>query len=324
MLGHEVMCGNGYADLIAVELDAARPVLIEVKMAANTDRRQALTQVLGYAAYLRRLDYAGLEARVAPHLSKAGLESVAAAAAAAAADVPLDASEFETALRDSMKDGRLRCVIVLDRAPVDLIELVGYLQDVSNDKLALDLITVTAYKVGDRRVLVPQLVEPDRSQVTAAAAGGSPPAQTAFVEGSARFEEAIPEAPDESQEPLRELLSWARDLERDGLAELWTYIGKGRWVLNIQLPGQRRSMVVVWNDHGASLSPYRTVLQKVAPRALGNLEARSVHVRQGNTLKPPFDGDLLNIFRAAYEEANGKTGSAEPTPADTSDLGGSD
>jgi hypothetical protein len=30
-------------------------------------------------------------------------------------------------------------VIVLDEAPADLVELVGYLQDVTSDRLALDL-----------------------------------------------------------------------------------------------------------------------------------------------------------------------------------------
>jgi len=55
MLGREVLCGTGYADLIAVEIVTGRAVIIEIKLASNTDRRQVLTQVLGYAAYLGRL-----------------------------------------------------------------------------------------------------------------------------------------------------------------------------------------------------------------------------------------------------------------------------
>lgn len=56
VVGREVQCGREWADLVAVEVNTGRPVVIEVKLAANTDRRRALTQVLGYAAYLRRLD----------------------------------------------------------------------------------------------------------------------------------------------------------------------------------------------------------------------------------------------------------------------------
>src|SRR5215207_5209960 len=47
IVGREVVCGRERADLVAVEVDTGRPVIIEVKLAANTDRRQALTQVLG-------------------------------------------------------------------------------------------------------------------------------------------------------------------------------------------------------------------------------------------------------------------------------------
>ncbi|WP_129664645.1 hypothetical protein [Phytoactinopolyspora endophytica] len=67
VLGSEVRCGTGYADLIAVEADTGIPMIIEIKLASNTDRRAVLTQVLGYAAYLRRLDLAGFEALLAPH-----------------------------------------------------------------------------------------------------------------------------------------------------------------------------------------------------------------------------------------------------------------
>src|SRR5690349_9840487 len=56
ILGREVACGRERADLLAVEVETGRLVVIEVKLATSTDRRQSLTQVLGYAAYLRRLD----------------------------------------------------------------------------------------------------------------------------------------------------------------------------------------------------------------------------------------------------------------------------
>lgn len=45
ILGREVELGRGWADLLAVETTTGRPVIIEIKLAANTDRRQVLTQV---------------------------------------------------------------------------------------------------------------------------------------------------------------------------------------------------------------------------------------------------------------------------------------
>src|SRR5919198_2189972 len=84
IVGKEVVCGRERADLIAIEVETGRPVIVEVKLAANTDRRQALTQVLGYASYLRRLDTDGLNSLLRGYLNKHGYASIAHAAKAAA------------------------------------------------------------------------------------------------------------------------------------------------------------------------------------------------------------------------------------------------
>jgi len=103
---------------------------------------------------------------------------------------------------------------------------------------------------------------------------------------------------------LRRLLDWAQSLEREGLASLYTSIGKDRWVLNPRLPGQTRGMVVIWNEKGAALSPYRTVLEQLAPRTLAVLDARIPgQVGQGNYVRAEYDEELLDLFRAAYVEA---------------------
>lgn len=171
VIGREVKCGREYADLLAVEVETGRTVVIEVKLAANTDRRRSLTQVLGYAAFLRRLDGDGLQMLLRSYLERHGYASIAAAAQAATeGDPAFDEDEFCARFEDALSDGRLRAVVVFDEAPADLVELVGYLQDVTSDRLILDLIVVTAYEVGGRRILVPQLIEPDRTQLTAESA----------------------------------------------------------------------------------------------------------------------------------------------------------
>ena len=61
ILGREVLLGNGYADLIAVE-PTGRLAIIEVKLARNAEARRAIVaQVLTYAAYLNGLDPGVLE-----------------------------------------------------------------------------------------------------------------------------------------------------------------------------------------------------------------------------------------------------------------------
>ncbi|TDD30642.1 hypothetical protein E1218_00965 [Kribbella turkmenica] len=306
VVGREVNCGRERADLLAVEVETGRPVVIEIKLASNTDRRKSLTQVLGYAAYLRRLDANGLNTILRSYLDERGYGSIAnAAKSAAEADPSFDEERFQTLFDDALTEGRLRAVIVLDEAPDDLVDLVGYLQDMTSDRLELDLVVVTAYEVSGQRILVPQLIEPDRSQLTAELAGTSKPAPaTEIVRGSDAFAETIASAPAGQQAVLRRLLEWARELERDQLATLYTSIGKVRWVLNPRLPGQTRGMISIWNDKGPYISPYRTVFEQEAPTTLAKLDSMAPNeIGRGNYIKVAYDDDLLAILREAYTEA---------------------
>lgn len=308
IIGREVRCGREWADLLAVEVETGRPVVIEIKLAANTDRRRALTQVLGYAAHLRRLDGKGLNAVLQDYLRKQDLASVTHAAKVAAevdADLTFDETAFELQFEDALADGRLRAVIVLDEAPPDLVDLVGYLQEVTGDRLTLDLVVVTAYKIAGQRILVPQLVEPDRTQVTAELAGISKPtSRSEIVPGADEFAKQIETAPPDQQPELRRLLRWARDLEAERLTRLFTSIGKGRWVLNLRLPGQDRGMMSIWNEKGLFVSPYRSVFEQEAPIALGKLdELIPGEIGRGNYLKGGCGEEVLRLLREAYVEA---------------------
>jgi hypothetical protein len=294
---------------LAVEVETGRPVVIEVKLAANTDRRRSLTQVLGYAAFLRRLDGDGLQMLLRDYLERHGYPSIAAAAQAATeGDPAFDEDSFGARFEDSLSGGRLRAVVVLDEAPADLVDLVGYLQEVTSDRLTLDLVVVTAYEVGGRRILVPQLVEPDRTQLTAESARtGKLTAASEIVPGSEEFEASIGTAPPEQQLQLRKLLEWARALERDSLAKLYTSVGKGRWVLNPRLPGQSRSMLSIWNENGPYVSPYRTVFDQEAPAALAKLDAIAPNeIGRGNYIKARLDAAVLDLLREAYAEARNR------------------
>jgi RecB family endonuclease NucS len=80
VLGREVQLGTGYADILAVE-DNGRLVVIEVKLAKNSEARRAVVaQVLAYAAYLHGMQVAGLEQLLSRNLVGGSIrESVAAA-----------------------------------------------------------------------------------------------------------------------------------------------------------------------------------------------------------------------------------------------------
>jgi hypothetical protein len=89
----------------------------------------------------------------------------------------VDAEDFREGLAHSLAGRSFRLVIVLDSAPDELVQVVGYLQSVT-DKIDIDIVTVSAYTVAGSQVLVPQRIDPGRrsrelsdAQVTARQAG---------------------------------------------------------------------------------------------------------------------------------------------------------
>jgi hypothetical protein len=145
MVGKEVALGSGAADLVAIE-PSGRLVLIEVKLARNAEARRAIVaQILAYAAYMRGLDLESLERDVlGRHLRDRGYDSLADAAEASHQEGALDRRAFREGRMESLRQGRFRLVLVLDAAPDDLINLVGYLESIA-DKLVIDLVTVTSF-----------------------------------------------------------------------------------------------------------------------------------------------------------------------------------
>jgi hypothetical protein len=317
MLGREVLLCSGYADLIAIDVHTGRPVVIEVKLAANTDRRSVFTQVLGYASCLFRLSPAAFEEVMRPHLAKRGHATIMDAVAADIGDGSVDIDDFGAAMTQALEQGLVRCVVVLDAASADLVELAGYLQMVTNDRLDIDLVTVTAYTIQVDRVLVPQLVEPQRASATASATETQSPRQARDarpVRGTDSFADSIETADPGHRELLRRLCDWARKLESDGLATLYTTVGKGRWVLNPKLPGQDRGMFTIWNDNGAYVSQQRSVIQVEAPATLARLDERLPgEIRQNNYLTSDIDEQVFALLTDAYLEAarRAKTGQGE-------------
>ena len=197
VLGREVRLGNGFADLIAVE-STGRLVVIEVKLAGNAESRRAVVaQVLSYAGYLQGLDPEQLESQVLGR-------PVLAAVQAGDQQHLVDAEDFRDGLARSLAEGSFRLVIVLDSAPDELVQVVGYLQSVT-DKIDIDLVTVSAYTVAGSQVLVPQRIDPGRrsrelsdAQVTARQAG-------TLYRGSDEFRAVIADLPPAQHDMLARL-----------------------------------------------------------------------------------------------------------------------
>jgi hypothetical protein len=116
IIGREVQLGSGYADLLAVGADG-RPVVIEIKLATNSEARRAvIAQVLAYAAVLYGMKSDELERKCANYLQTRHLTDITAAVASEDQTSDFDAETFAANLGSNLETGQLRVVVVLDEA----------------------------------------------------------------------------------------------------------------------------------------------------------------------------------------------------------------
>jgi hypothetical protein len=302
VLGREVRLGSGCADLIAVE-STGRLVIIEVKLAANSESRRAvIAQVLSYAGYLQGLDPEQLESQILASKLPSG-ESVLSLVRAGDQQNAIDAEEFRQGLARSLADGAFRLVIVLDSAPDELVQVVGYLQSVT-DKIDIDLVTVTAYDVGGSQVLAPQRIEPGRRARELSDAEVSARQSGALHTGSAEFRTVIADMAPAPREKLERLADWADSLERDGLVKLATYRGKTMTTLLPRLAADNSGLVTIYRDgDDGYLAFYRSAFERRAPDSIPVVEALiEASIKQGNTTRQVTE-PLLDTLTQAYRDA---------------------
>jgi hypothetical protein len=304
VLGREVRLGSGYADLLAVE-STGRLVVIEVKLSTNAESRRAVVaQVLSYAGYLQGLDLAQLESQILrEHLGAAG--SVLGTVQADERQEVVDPEAFHDGISRSLADGGFRLVIVLDSAPDELIQVVGYLQLVT-DKIDIDLVTVTAYEVKGSRVLVPQRIEPARRTREMSDAAVDARQSGTQTDGSRDFRSAIDQAAPEFRDDLARLTDWAESLEADGLARLATRKGiSGITSLKPLLHSGGVALVTITCDVKSSyMQFFRSVFERRAPEAMPAVEAAlDAKITQGNSTRV-FTEELLTALTNAYREAH--------------------
>ena len=227
----------------------------------------------------------------------------------------VDAAAFADGISRSLADGGFRLVIVLDSAPDELIQVVGYLQLVT-DKIDIDLVTVTAYQVNGSRVLVPQRIEPARRTQEMSDAAVSARQSGTQTDGSRDFRSAIDHAPPESRDDLARLADWAESLEAEGLARLATRSGSsGITSLKPLLHSGGVALVTITCDVKSSyMQFFRSVFERRAPDMILAVEAAlGAKITQGNATRA-FTEELLTALTNAYRQAhaNPETQLVEP------------
>jgi hypothetical protein len=229
----------------------------------------------------------------------------------------LDPAVFTDGLARSLADGSFRLVIVLDTAPDELVQVVGYLQSVT-DKIDIDLVTVAAYEVNGSQVLVPQRIEPARRvrERSDAQVHDRQQAGTLYP-GSAEFRQTMAAAPASRRDLLQRLADWADTLQAENLVNLSSYRGKqGIVTLLPRLASDNAGLVTIYSDaKSAYLQFWRGVFERRAPQSIPAVQAAlGAELRQGNTTHVVSE-QLLQALTSAYREAVGKSNQTGPATA---------
>ena len=305
VLGREVQVAPGaFADLLAVEA-TGRLAVIEIKLAKSSEARRAVVaQVLAYAAFLHGITRESLERDIlGKHRAGAEVDSITAAAESSDQDGTFDSESFDQALAESLINGRLRLVLVLDEAPPDLVHLVGYLETTA--QLVIDLVTVASYRVGDQTVLVPQRIEPMRERPAHLPPVVQKPGKSNVLDGADEFAKAVARLEGQHKQRAEEILAWARALEASDLAKLSSTVSSSFVGLNVRIPGDT-AIATAWIDKDVYLQLWRTVLDRRAPDAIEAIErSMGVSITQGRSVKQ-FSADFFESLTAAYRRAAGR------------------
>ncbi len=312
VLGSEVYLGIGYADLLAVE-SSGRPAIIEVKLARSSEARRAIvSQIISYAAFLHGLTVERLEqGTLRKPLADAGYMSILDAVQSQDQKGAVDVGTFSASMQEYLDQGNFRLVLVLDEVPAELERLIAYLDAMTIQALAIDLITLKVYEVNGAQVALPQRISPDISAAMPAAddSRSLPKKHEGIVsDGSAAFRASLEGATDEARAKFEELIVWAEQLAKLPNVRLSSYTGVNRFTLLPRIMPDNAGLVTIWNDKQQPyISVWKSVFKRHAPNSIEIVEKviEPSKIGQGNTIQK-VSPQVIDAFTKAYEEASNR------------------
>lgn len=302
VVGQQVWTGNGKADVIAVER-GGRPVIIEAKLHKNREaRRHMVAQALEYAADLHRLTVKEFENDI---LGKSLADVIGED----------DDENFYKELAEDLARGSFRIVFLLDKAPSVLVNLVGYLETITEDRIIVDLVTATSYEIGQEHLFQTQRIDPERAPEPPPAWASKSPgkrSQGGPWSGSGPFREWLDELGDTTDAKiLHKVLVWADGLVEEGLCQVESRVrGKqGRRALALKPLGKKQPALAVLDDDEdtgkAQLWIHGPAIAERAPDSLATLKRAAERPLDKGEHAQSITDPLLDALTDAYREAAG-------------------
>ncbi len=308
VLGSEVPLENGSADILAVESNG-RPVIIEVKLAQNSDaRRSIVSQILTYAASLRGLSVEDLEkGPLSNALEVARHGSIFEAVKSNDPGAKSDAGSFNAAMQEFLDAGNFRLVFALDEIPEELNRIVAYFNELTVHSLLIDLVTIRLYEVNGAIVALPQRASLDFSEIIRSEAKRNTSSEplVSRSNGSDAFRNSVQNVVGKDRQTFDRLIEWAEELTALPKVQLLTSVGPTQCTLAPQFIPGKVGLVTIYNyKDQPSLYVYRTVFERLAPNSIEAIERLIAPDRIGQgTGISDITPEVLETLAEAYREA---------------------
>lgn len=311
VLGSEVQLGTGYADILAFE-PSGRPAVVEVKLASNPQaRREIVSQVLAYAAFLQGHSVRALEqGPLRRFLQNSGHDSILEAVKALDQEGAVDDESFESSMQEFLDGGSFRLVLVLDEVPAELERVVAYLDSVTIAELTIDLIVLRVYEVNGAQVALPHRISPHIDTTVKYANPSSTRSGASkgiLSDGADTFKASVETTTGAVRETFDELIVWAEGLASLPNVRLFTYQNPrvGTYTLLPRIMPDNAGLVTIYNyDQRPSMTIYRSVFERRALESIKSVERviAPVEIGQGNTIYD-ITPELLDALAGAYRES---------------------
>ncbi len=144
--------GSGNTDILAFSADGDISI-IECKLATNPEsKRKVMGQILEYAAYLWKMDYDQVNARIR-NLKEKDLSQLVQEAVAGG----WDEETFRASVKQSLQSGSFVLIIVVDEINEDLKRTIRYVNECSESAFSLHALEMRRFQTDSTEILIPHL-----------------------------------------------------------------------------------------------------------------------------------------------------------------------
>ena len=165
---------TAHIDVLALTLDGV-PVIIECKRKENSDMRYLIAQVFEYAAKLNQKSFNDFDSMVTRYFNSdrcreeqyRGLDLISSFTkfreGVAEHDEIDDGTDFRERISERLKNGEFYLLVVVDRISDLAYQTIQFFNRKLN-KLRIEIIEVTKFEDGDRKIFIPQHVNREVSE----------------------------------------------------------------------------------------------------------------------------------------------------------------